>query len=226
MKINILSLYSDILNLYGDTGNIKAINYHLNKLGIDHNIDYLSINDDLDFEKYDLIVIGSGTEYNRDIALDHLLKYKDKVKKAIEDNKFFLVTGNSLSLFGKSIYDKNALDIFNYITLETDRVSEEVILKNKFGKDIYGLINHQDKIENNEDKLFENDGILYKNFYGTTVIGPLLARNPEFLNYFLKRLIKSKDENFKVELNLDLDILAYDQYIEFKKTKVFNSRHS
>ena len=226
MKINILSLYTDILNLYGDTGNLKVIDYHLNKLNIDHSIDYLSIDDELDFDNYDLIVIAAGTEANRDLALNHLLKYKDKVKKAIEDNKFFLVTGNSLSLFGKSIDDKEALNIFNYSTLKTDRIVEEVVLKNKFGKDIYGIVNHQDKIENNEDKLFENEGILYKNFYGTTVLGPILARNPEFLSYFLKRLINSKDKDYKIDLDLNLETLAYDEYIEFKKTKVFNSKHS
>lgn len=226
MKINILSLYNDILNLYGDTGNLKVIKHHLENQKIDYNIDYLSIDDELNFDNYDLIMIGSGTEYNRDIALDHLLNYKNQIKKAIEDNKFFLITGNSLSLFGKNIYDKEALDIFNYSVLETDRIVEEVILKNKFGKDIYGLINHQDKIENNEDKLFDEEGILYKNFYGTTIIGPILARNPDFLSYFLKRLIQSKDKNYKIVLNLDLETKAYDEYIEFKKTKVFNSKHS
>ena len=75
MKINILSLYSDILNLYGDTGNLKVLKYHLDDLKVYYNIDYLSIDDEIDFKKYNLVMIGSGTEENRNLALNHLLKY-------------------------------------------------------------------------------------------------------------------------------------------------------
>ena len=35
MKITIGYLYYDLLNLYGDTGNIKTLNYHLKEQGID-----------------------------------------------------------------------------------------------------------------------------------------------------------------------------------------------
>ena len=66
-----------------------------------------------------------------------------------------------------------------------------------------------------------NDGIKYNNFYGTTLIGPLLVRNPEFLKEFIKELIKSKDKKFKLKkINTKLNELAYDEFIEFKKTKV------
>ena len=85
-------------------------------------------------------------------------------------------------------------------------------------------MNHQDIIKNNKNHLFNEEGIKYKIFYGTQVLGPILSRNPEFLEYFLKELIKSKDKNFKLKkLNTDLNKKAYDEFIEFKKTKVFNS---
>ena len=84
------------------------------------------------------------------------------------------------------------------------------------------------EISNIKDNyLFENEGIHYKNFYGTYVIGPILSRNPEFLELFLKDLIKSKDENFKIKkFNTKLNKQAYNEFIEFKKTKVFNSKNS
>ena len=228
MKINILCLYYDLMNLYGDTGNVRVIKHHLDKLKIDYNIDYLSINDKLDFSKYDLILISDSTENNRVVCLQHLSKYKDELNKAIKDNKFFLVTGNALGMFGKKLYNKPALDIFNFSVIESkDRISEEVILENNITKPIYGFMNHSDEmIDNKEKSLFNNEGIKNNNFYGTYTLGPILSRNPEFLKYFLEEFIHSKDKNFKVELDLSLENDAYNEFIEFKKTKVFNSKNA
>lgn len=225
MKINILCLYSDIMNLYGDTGNVKVIKYHLDKQDIKYNIDYKSIDDTLDIKNYDLIITSQGTEENRRLCLKHLLKYKSDVKKYIEDNKFFLATGNSLGLFGKTLYGEEALNIFEFDTIETvQRVSKEIILENDICKPIYGFVNNSDNMENSKPSLFNEEGIKYKNFYGTTTLGPIFARNPEFLEYFLKELIRFKDKNFKFkDFDLALDEKAYNEFIEFKKTKVFNS---
>lgn len=225
MKINILCLYYDLMNLYGDTGNIKVLKYHLEELGIKYNIDYKSIDDKLDFTKYDLTLIGAGTEENRFICQKHLLKYQKDIISSINNNKFFLITGNAISMFGKSLYNKKALNVFDFETKKSkERISEEVILENNICSPIYGFMNHQDIIKNNKNHLFNEEGIKYKNFYGTQVLGPILSRNPEFLEYFLKELIKSKDKNFKLKkLNTDLNKKAYDEFIEFKKTKVFNS---
>ena len=103
MKIVIANLYYDLLNLYGDSGNIKAIKKALESQKIKVEIINLSINDELDFEKYDFVYIGSGTEYNQTLVLNHIINYIDKITKYIENNKFFLVTGNSIELFGKYI---------------------------------------------------------------------------------------------------------------------------
>ena len=226
MKINILCLYYDLMNLYGDTGNVKVLKYHLDQLKINYNVDYLSIDDKLDFSKYDLVLIGAGTEENREICLNHILKYKKELEKAIDSNKFFLVTGNALGLFGKKLYDEKALGIFDFEVLKSEeRISKEVILENDICSPIYGFMNHSDEVINNNKPLFGDEGIHYKNFYGTYVVGPIVSRNPEFLEYFLKELLLFKDKKYKFkDLNLSLDKKAHEEFIEFKKTKVFNSR--
>ena len=214
------------MDLYGDTGNVRVLKYHLDDLGIKYNINYLSIDDKLSLKDYDLVLIGASTEENRDICLNHLLKYKKDINNAIDSNKFFLVTGNALGMFGKKLYDKDALGTFNFsVNKSEERVSKEVILENKICKPIYGFMNHSDEVVSNDNPLFEDEGVLYKNFYGTYVLGPILSRNPDFLEYFLKKLVLSKDKKFKFKkLNLSLEKKAYDEFIEFKKTKIFNSR--
>src|SRR5574344_1232492 len=105
MKLIIGHLYYDLMNLYGENGNIKVLEYHLKKQNIEYEIKKLSINDDIKFEKLDLIYIGSGTEKNRNIVLEDILKYKKEIKECYKNNKFFLITGNAIELFGQYLID-------------------------------------------------------------------------------------------------------------------------
>ena len=97
MKLVIGHLYYDLMNLYGENGNIKVLEYHLKNQGIKVEVKKLSLDDKIDFENLDLIYIGCGTEKNRNIVLKDLLKYKKEIKEYFKENKFFLVTGNALS---------------------------------------------------------------------------------------------------------------------------------
>lgn len=234
MNIRIAHLYYDLMNLYGDNGNIKPLIYSLQEQGINTYCEKLSINDKINFNDYDVFVIGSGTENNLFRVLQSLKLHKDDIKTAIESGKFFLCTGNSLDLFARVIIDAagnlyNGLNIFNYdVTQISNRLVGEVLFKCPLiNKNIIGFQNQSSKIENFEFNLFEvirgigsfkgskKEGIHYKNFYGTYVLGPLLVRNPEFLKYFVTSLIKFKDANYELKnFNLELDQKAYDEFMD------------
>ena len=195
MTIRVAHLYYDLMNLYGEIGNLKVIEYQLKKQKINVIIDKLSLNDKIEFEKYDLIYIGSGTKKSTLLVLEDLKKYKQQVKEYIENNKFMLVTGNSINVFSKKIGDTEALNIFDFnISYSNARLVGDVILDN-----IIGFQNRDTLIENNNNPIFNNSeiGIHYKNFYGTYIIGPLLIRNPNFSQKFIKNLIISKKNDFK-----------------------------
>ena len=49
-----------------------------------------------------------------------------------------------------------------------------------------------------------NEGIKHNNFYGTYVLGPVLARNPELLKHLIKEVLLSKNNKFKFK-KFDLD---------------------
>ena len=219
MKMTIAYLYHDLLNLYGDVGNIMALKYHLEEQKIDVTIKYLSVNDKKYFNKYDLVYIGSGTDKNLLIALEDLKNYKNDIKKYIDNNKFILATGNSFELFGKYIRIKSnvikTLNIFNYFVEYDydlkDRIVKDVNYKcNLINKNIIGFENHPGYLNSKEENLFEDEGVKKNNFYGSYVIGPLLVRNPEFCKYFIKELIHNKDSKYKIiDGNYKLDELAY-----------------
>lgn len=223
MTVYIGHLYYDLMNLYGEIGNIKALKYSLENAGVKVVIDKLSINDNIDFSKYDILYIGSGTENNELVVLNDIKKYKNELKKYIEDNKFVIATGNSIELFGKTIYNKKeykALNIFDYSSKLIDKriVGDIIIPMKNVNKDIIGFQNRGSIIENNNYPLFDNDytlGINYKNFYGTYILGPILVRNPELNKYLVNKLLKSKNKKFKPKnIDLNLDKKAYTSYLK------------
>lgn len=229
--INIGYLYYDLLNLYGENGNIKALKTNLEKQDIKVNIHFITIDDKPDFTKYDLIYIGSGTENNLKMVVPHIMKYQKQIKEEIKKGKFYLITGNAINLFGKYIIDENhekieTLNAFNfYSKIEPFRMIDDGIMKCSFLKNpVIGFQNQSTIIKDNKHPMFKvikgigsypkssDEGILYKNFYGTYLIGPLLIRNPEFLDYFIKKLLKSKNIKYK-KLDLKLENIAYNDFI-------------
>ena len=214
MNIKIAYLYDDLMNLYGEIGNVNVLKYHLDKLGINAEVFKFSVEDDVDIDLYDVFIIGSGTEYNQDKVVRDFIQYKDKIKTAIENEKVFLCTGNSIELFGNNITDSygsinKGLGIFDFTVKHSkQRIVDDILFEfPEIGKSIIGFQNQEGFIENYEFNLFNvirgfggntnitKEGIHYKNFFGTYVLGPILARNPYFLEYFIKCIIESKDNN-------------------------------
>lgn len=237
--IRIAHLYYDLMNLYGDNGNIKAIKYQLENQGIKTIVDFLTIGDNIDFDKYDLIYLGPGTYDNQKIVLKDLTKYQKNIKRFIDDDKFVIATGNALELFGKSIKPLNGkkiktLNIFEFESEGTDLrlVGETVATCNSLKKEIIGFQNQNSIITKLKNPWFELskgigsninsniEGINYKNFYGTYMIGPILVRNSELLELICKKLVLQKNKTFKFKnFNTTLENKAYNEHIKNYLTK-------
>ena len=213
MSINVLYLYYDLLNLYGESGNVNMLKKHFESHGVSVYIDTKTINDTIDFSIYDFVYMGSGSYKNLEIAINDLKKYKDNIISYINSNKFFLVTGNSMEIFGKSINKKKALEIFDYetITLKNRVVSDVIYKCQHLNIRVIGYINRTIEVYHNmsplfevecgvgENKLNDYEGFKYLNFWGTHLLGPLLSKNPILLERIVHDVIKQKDENFKYD---------------------------
>lgn len=205
MKAKLLHLYYDLLNLYGEYGNVLIMKKHLEDQGFEVELDKKTVGDAIDFSEYDFVYMGCGMEKNLDYVLNDLKKYAKDINLALENKKVFLCTGNSFEMFGKSIDKKAGLCILDYETVRLkDRVTSDVIYKSKyFETKVVGFVNKMTEMYHNMSPLFEvefgvgenkrNDyeGVKYLNLYGTHVSGPILARNPEFL----KKLVTTVGEN-------------------------------
>ena len=237
--INVLHMYYDLLNLYGENANTRSIVYNLKLNNIKVKVDYRSLREQINFDNYDIVYIGSGSEDNLKLALEDIKNRKKELAKYINSNGYLILTGNSMDLFGKHIktYDEklDALDIFDYYVeylkdsnlknASTDRIVGEVSAKSKFVKDkIIGFQNRCDLVHNVKTPLFEidenysndlqsnNEGFTYKNVFASHIIGPLLIRNPHFLDYILEKICKEKKLKYK---SLDeTSKTAYKKYLE------------
>ena len=143
MNIKLLHLYYDIMNLYGDYGNIVVLKKHLEDQGFNVTVDKKTIGENVEFNEYSFIFIGAGTERNLEVVLEDLKKYKDDLQKFINDKKIILSTGNSFEMFGKKIDDIDALNIFDFeVKREKDRTTSDIIYNSDYLKnDIVGFVN-------------------------------------------------------------------------------------
>ena len=216
MVINILHMYHDIMNLYGESGNIKSLEYNIRSQGMEVHVDRSSIGDIVDFQKYDFVYMGSSTKDNQLIVLDDIKRHAQSLKEYINGGGFVLATGNSLELFGKNIDDKKALNIFEYEAYSSDKriVGDYIADDTTFGK-IIAFQNRGSVIKNNSIPWFDKGiGVKSQNFLGSYLIGPLLVRNPRIARFITEALIKSKDNGFVLkDFDFEFEKKARKQYM-------------
>lgn len=246
-EFNILYLYPDILELYGDFGNIQVLKYRLEKRGIKVNITPYSIGDNApDFTKFDLVFSGGGADQEQGILAEDLLKYKDNIKESVNNGVFFLLICGSYQLFGK--YYKGVegnvipgLEVFDYYTeaLEDRKkrcIGNIVINATLNGKEtkIIGFENHGgqtfnidtplgDVIYGNGNKFGDTkEGFMQKNVIATYLHGPLLSKNPELADYIIKYCLDRKfNEDITLQpLNDEFETKCREQLLDrFLNTK-------
>lgn len=209
--MKILHLYYDLLNLYGEYGNVCCLKKHMEDQGFDVIVDKVSVNDEFNIDDYDFIYCGSGLESNLKVALKDLKKHKEDLLKAINDNKYILFTGNAMELLGESIDDEEGLKIVPIKSKTQDkRYTGDVVMFNKEFGEIVGFINKSTIIsEDSNNYLFTyvfkdanlndgntKEGYRINNLIGTHIIGPALVKNPKLMEYFIKGIGKQADLEF------------------------------
>lgn len=243
-EIKILHIYSDAMDLYGDYFNVICVKQSLEKRGIKCCVDTVGIGDSINPNGYDMVYIGHGKARNVAAVSEHFVNYAESVKAAVENGTVFLVTGSARLLFGKEFTtaegeNKAGIGLFDYSGYDTGKVFTSDVV-GKFMTDegesdilTYGFVNRTHCIlGENKHPLFkvlkgagdsEGDessdgfeGTLYKNFFGTWQMGPLLARNPAILEEIVKRILgsdyvkpESKDEKSLEEKALELTLSEF-----------------
>lgn len=237
--IKIAYLYPDLMNLYGDNGNLRILERELkHRNDVDVRIDRYSINDDATLQGYDFVYMGSGTEQSLLTAVRDMHRIKRRLKDYIEEGNPLLMTGNSFLALGKSIENIDgkhieALGLVGFTSkLYKTRDTKDVVFHLSKGDadDLaIGFMNRSFTVDleegveplfdvvlgigNNKDALKGKfEGIKYKNTYCSSMTGPILVKNPWFLQKVCKMImdrigmgyIPSDDENQKKAYEMGL----------------------
>ena len=215
MELNICHMYPDVLNLYGDRGDIITLCRRLNWRGINANVTRLPIGEKADLGKADLIFIGGGQDFDQEVLLPDLFSGKDKeLKAAIEDGKAVLAICGGYQMLGQyyKTWDGKQIDFTGALNFYTEGVKKRMIGNYVFtfddqpGVNIIGFENHSGKTylqdgvrpmgkvlkgfgNNGEDG---TEGVRYKNVYGTYSHGCLLPKNPEVADAILSAALERK----------------------------------
>ena len=201
-------LYSEFGNMYGEVYNPMFLEKSSDKI----KLVFTKLTEEPYFmtHKVDMVYISNMRDPKMYDIIDRLKKYKKKIKEMIEDNVIFLLTGNALEMFGSYIKENgkktDALGIFNYHVDKDFKVKYASWVKGKF-KNIeiighrnqfskcYGIDKPFIKVSNGTGSGIDDDieGIHYKNFYATYLLGPFLIMNPLFAKHILELMgIKEK----------------------------------
>ena len=216
MELNICHLYPDILNLYGDRGNIITMKRRLEGRGIKVNIDECSIGQPLNADKYDIFFIGGGQDFEQEVLLRDLSSGKaQNIRTAVEEEKTFLAICGGYQMLGEyyKTWDGVQLDFIGAIGVHTIGAKERMIGNYMFRTTpesgdtvVVGFENHSGKTylseqvaplgmmlsgngNNGEDK---TEGARYKNVFGTYSHGSLLPKNPVLCDFILQTALNHR----------------------------------
>ena len=242
-EINICHLYPDLLNLYGDRGNIIALKKRAEWRGITVNISNVSLNDSFNAENNDIIFLGGGQDYEQEIIQEDVLKNKGlEIRNSIEADKIFLCICGGYQLLGKyyKTWDGKEIEFLGALNLWTigsqKRMIGNVLFECDFLKSedndgcIVGFENHSGRTylgpevkplgrvvkgygNNGEDKY---EGANYKNVFCSYSHGSLLPKNPALTDHLITLALKQKYKDFVSLQRLDdeFEELAHNSMIK------------
>ncbi|WP_203264634.1 lipid II isoglutaminyl synthase subunit GatD [Streptococcus uberis] len=212
--IRIAHLYGNLMNTYGDNGNVLMLKYVAEKLGARVQVDIVSMGDELDPDAYDLIFFGGGQDYEQNIVAKDLPLKKAAIANYIDQDKVILAICGGFQLLGQYYVQANGdridgIGVMGHYTLNQNKnrfIGDIKIHNQEFNETYYGFENHQGRTflsddekplgrvvyGNGNNKEDQTEGVHYKNVYGSYFHGPILSRNVNLAYRLVTTALKLK----------------------------------
>lgn len=224
-ELNLAHLYGDLLNTYGDIGNIIALKYYANQMATKINVTVVSIEDQFDPEKFDLAFFGGGQDYEQMVVSKDIPTKQADVTKFINEGKPLLAICGGFQLLGKYYVGADGqkipgMGILDHYTLtqsthrsadqNNSRFIGDVTIENKqLGFKFHGFENHNGRTFLGKDEQplgtvltghgnngeDHTEGAIYKHTYCSYFHGPILTRNGELAKTMLLEALHNKYPN-------------------------------
>jgi CobQ-like glutamine amidotransferase family enzyme len=216
MELKICHLYPDVLNLYGDRGNVLCMQRRLQWRGIDSTLMELPMGVQADLTDVDLFFMGGGQDFEQEVLLQDLAGGKAAdIRAAVADGKTFLAICGGYQMLGASYetWEGHLCKFIGAVDFHTVGARERMIGNYAFqcgaasgGSMVVGFENHSGKTwlgsgvtplgqvrkgfgNNGEDG---TEGVRYNNVFGTYSHGPVLPKNPALCDVILQTALTRK----------------------------------
>lgn len=211
MKITIGHLYPDLLNLYGDRGNIQCLKKRCEWRGIEAEVREFEMEDSINFDELDIVLLGGGSDREQKIVCEKLLEIRDDFQAYVEDFGVVIAVCGGYQLLGEYYQTEEAkipgLHLVDLHTVqEPERLIDNIILKSELcSMPVVGFENHGGRTFIGDNKPFGRvlygsgnngdsgeEGVIYKNVIGTYLHGPLLPKNPQICDWLIARALERR----------------------------------
>ncbi len=242
--IKVCWMYHNIMDLYGDKGNMMVLSARCQSRGIQCKIDTLEMGQPCDFSAYDLLFLGGGADREQVLLMQDLLPRRNEIQKAMEQGVMIVLICGGYQLFGQYYIaaDGTKIEGLKFFDYYTEAGSDY--------KRCIGNIAIQAKLDNQEITIvgFENHGGQTRNvskplgsvlsgygnnwddhqegFYNGQVLatymhGPLFPKNPEVVDFVIYKCLKRQNPSFQRK-----DLIALDDTLEHHaKQAILNRLH-
>jgi CobQ-like glutamine amidotransferase family enzyme len=236
VKLTLAHLYPDLMNVYGDRGNIITLQRRCSWRGIELEVRDYTLGDDLEAAEIDLIFFGGGQDREQEVVAGDLIERKGAaVKQAVEDGAALLAVCGGYQLLGKyfrtgSGAELPGVGLFDAWTVAGERrCIGNIVLTCDWdpeARTLVGFENHSGKTylgpgcrplgqviqgfgNNGEDR---QEGAIYKGAFGCYLHGSLLPKNPWFADRLLTIALSRRYGDPAELQSLDdrLETLAHD----------------
>ena len=199
MKLRICHLYGNLMNTYGDNGNLLMLQHRAKKLGYEVETTLISLEDDFNAEDFDIVMFGGGQDFEQTIVAKDLQNKKEALIQYIEDNGVVVAICGGFQLLGRYYVNASgerlngisAIDVCTNGQFPSRLIGDIEIFNEEFGETYLGYENHIGRtylgknmkplgkvvkgFGNNEEDHVE--GCHYKNVFCSYFHGPILVRN-------------------------------------------------
>ena len=211
--LRIVHLYPDALNLYGDGGNVIALERRCAWRGIPAQVVEVHMGDELHLDVADVVLMGGGSDRDQLSVAHELLRQRGEVCRYVEGGGALLAICGSYQLLGRSYYmGDERLEGLGAIDAETVRgegrlIGNVAVRTELADKPFVGFENHGGRtrlgagevplgrsvvIGTGNDGEDGTEGVLHRNLVGTYLHGPVLPKNPELADWLLSRALERR----------------------------------
>ncbi|QKF07560.1 DUF1727 domain-containing protein [Berryella wangjianweii] len=213
----IVHAYPDLLNLYGDGGNVTVLERRLRQRGIPVRVVRVEHGEQLSLDNADLVFLGGGPDREQRLAAEALMGQRDRLQRFVDEDGVVLAICGGYQMLGRVwLMGDEQVPGLGLVDIETRRATGDS--RNRLIGDVVadctdpavgvlvGYENHAGRTylgaglsalgqvrgrvgfgNNGDDR---TDGVMSGGVFGTYLHGPVLPKNPRFADLLLTRALE------------------------------------